>query len=94
VAERLGADMPALPSRTARLYCSQHQPGRPRHPRAIERRARNWGWMENLADHGSYGFGSAERFGGLDVPGGALLGEAAGLVLRLPSFQGGLLGEA
>jgi hypothetical protein len=50
--------------------------------------------MENLADHGSYGFGSAERFGGLDVPGGALLGEAAGLVLRLPSFQGGLLGEA
>ena len=48
--------------------------------------------MENLADHGSYGFGSAERFGGLGVPCGALLGEAARFMLRLPGLQRGLLG--
>ena len=34
---------------------------------------------------------SAERFGGLGVPGGALLGQRAGFVLGVPGLQGGLL---
>ena len=49
--------------------------------------------MQCSVDHGSQGFWSAERIGGLCVPGGALLGECAGLVLGIPGFQGGLLSE-
>ena len=44
-----------------------------------------------MGDHGLDRIRSAEGFGGLGVPGGALLGQAAGFVLGLPGLQGGLL---
>ena len=47
--------------------------------------------MEGVGDHGLDRFRSAERFGGLGVPGGALLGQGAGFVFGVPGFQGGLL---
>jgi hypothetical protein len=47
--------------------------------------------VEGLADHGLNRFRSAEGFGGLGVPGGALLGQGAGFVFGVPGFQGGLL---
>ena len=47
--------------------------------------------MERVGDHGLDRVRSAERFGGLGVPRGALLGQGAGFVLGVPGFQGGLL---
>jgi hypothetical protein len=44
-----------------------------------------------MAGHVLDRIGSAEDFGGLDVPGGTLLGQGAGFVLGLPGLQGGLL---
>jgi hypothetical protein len=44
-----------------------------------------------MADHGPDRIRSAERFGGLGMPGGPLLGEATGFVFGVPGFQGCLL---
>jgi hypothetical protein len=44
-----------------------------------------------MADHRPDRFRSAEGCGGMAVPGGALLGQAAGFVFGVPGFQGGLL---
>jgi hypothetical protein len=47
--------------------------------------------VEGVADYGLDRLGSAERFGGLGMPGGALLGQGAGFVPGVPGFQCGLL---
>ena len=91
VALRFGADMPALPGRTPLLHRRQHRLRRRRHPLRVHCRARDRDGVEGRADHGLDRVRSAERFGGLGMPGGALLGQGAGFVLGVPGFQGGLL---
>ena len=91
VALRFGADMPALPGRPVCFHRRQHLPRGRRHPLPIRCRALGEGRSEGLVDHGLDGVRSAERFGGFRMPGGALLGQAAGFVFGVPGFQGGLL---
>jgi hypothetical protein len=74
VALRFGADMPALPGRTPLLNRSQHFRGGRCHPVSAQGRARREGGVECLTDHVLDRIGSADCFGGLGVPGGALLG--------------------
>jgi hypothetical protein len=47
--------------------------------------------VEGVGDHGLDCVRSAERFGGLGMPGGALVGQGAGFVFGVPGLQGGLL---
>ena len=87
-----GADMPALPGRTVFLHRLQHLLRRRRHPLRIHGR----GLVVEIGLSAWLIIGldrvrSAERFDGLDMPGGTLLGQRAGFVLGVPGFQGGLL---
>ena len=87
VALRFSADMPALPGRAPLLYRRQHLLRLHRHPLRIHFRARDRDRIQRLADHGLDRVRSAERFGGLGMPGGALLGRRTGFVFGVPGFQ-------
>ena len=91
VALRFGADMPDLPGRTPFLHRRQHFLRSRRHPLRIHPWAHHRDRTEGLADHGLDRIRCAECFTGLGMPGGALLGLAAGFVLGIPGFLGRLL---
>ena len=92
LALRFGADMPALPGRTPFLHRRQHLLRRRRHPLRIHGRARaSRSGLRVLVIMAWTASRSAERFGGLGMPGGALLGQGAGFVFGVPGLQGGLL---
>jgi hypothetical protein len=86
VAVRFGADMPALPRRTVLLHCGQHFLRDRRHPLGVYGRAGRRAGVESSVDHGPDRVRSAERLGGLGLPGRALLGQGAGFVLGVPSL--------
>jgi hypothetical protein len=90
VALRLGADMPARPGRAPFLQCRQNPAGRRRDPVRVDVKARRTSRTECFADHGLDRLRSSERFGGLGVPDGALLGQGAVFALGVPGLQGGL----
>jgi hypothetical protein len=86
-----GADMPALPGRATFLHRRQHFLRARRHPLRAHGWARYPGGVQSMCDHGLDRISSAEGFGGLGMPGGALLGQSTGFVFGVPGFQGGLL---
>jgi hypothetical protein len=86
-----GADMPALPGRTVFLHSRQHFLRGRRHPFRVHDATWRGAGVKSPGDHGLDGIRSAEGFGGLGMPDGALLGQAAGFVFGVPGFQGGLL---
>ena len=84
-------DMPALPRRTPFFHRLQHfLPGR-RQPLRIHPGACHRDRIERPVDDGLDRVRSAERCGGLGMPGGALLGQGAGFVFGVPGLQGRLL---
>jgi hypothetical protein len=91
VALCFGADMPALPGRAPFLHRRQHFLHGRCNPLRVQKDAWRGAGLEGVADHGLDRIGSAERFGGLGVPGGPLLGQNAGFMLGVPGLQGGLL---
>ena len=86
-----GTDMPALPGRAMFLHRGQHPPRRRRQPLRTHPGACHRDRIERPVDHRLDRVRSAERFGGLGMPDGALLGQGAGFVFGVPGFQGGLL---
>ena len=69
VALRFGADMPALPGRTVFLHRGQHLLRGRRHPLRVHGRAPRGAGVEGVGDHGLDRVRSAERLGGLGIPG-------------------------
>src|SRR5215218_2451489 len=81
--------MPALPRRPVFLHRRQHLVRGRLDPLRVHGRALDRDRAKGIVDHGLDRLRSAERFGGLGMPGGALLGQAAGFVFGIPGLQGG-----
>ncbi len=93
LAEGVGPQMPVLPGRPVGLHPGQHRLHRPVEPLPIQLGPSVAIGVQGLADHGLELPFAAENLERLGVPGGALFGQRAGVVLVLPGLQGGLLGQ-
>ena len=89
----LGLDVPALPIGAVRLERLLDGGGGFADPRGIDASGGSRDRVQRLVQHRLHARFAAKDLARLGRPGGALLGEAARLVLALPGLEGRLLGQ-
>ncbi len=93
LAERFGAQVPVLPGRPVGLHPGQHRLHGLVEPLPVEGLRCVPVGVQRLVDHCPELSFAAENVECLGVPGGALFGQGAGVVLVVAGLQGGLLGQ-